>query len=601
MRTEITRQDEEKFLVFKIAKNKIFDGPASFDEIIECISTGGLLLEVSEEEGTKIIDDSALEEIKRVIPYLRKIVDKPRSFIKSLEEKVPVETAKRINHKAVMKLSRDSNDWYARTVLSVKPKNIVSDVNEETIDLYENRFICSLIDLIGELLVEARQHYRNEIKLFDDNSAINAINKEYNYTTASFPFFNKITKRNAYNNQDSDFRQKLSDELNAVKKQENRIIALKRSDFYRTLHKKKKVSDPIQKTNILMFEFNYNQAYKLWKYLKQLHQEEKLSFDVEFTEEELQRHYVLYSMLCVFAALNDMGFRETSGGKLNYADCVVSLDKQFVFSKDKLLLNLSYYNDGIHIRYCYSKEKKKWDEFILFPRYTNFELLSRTQIEEHTTCILDSFIDNTKFSEVSSRYAFVSVNLNRYSENKNLSNKVYRRFYGIGNNYSEDESDEHLKNWADYKTGIIILTPTDLRSNFLRIEKIINYHLIKWIKVDSSLVKCPLCGSNNISAGNDNSITCYGCSHHFSITNCNHCDKEHKKPIVWVKYLNDKFLRNEDVIRGLSEMSPYYKMSKIETIMGEKATTAFDIVKETSGWKLKTICPYCGVQLGDTK
>ena len=142
MKTDITRRDEEKFLKLKIAENSIFDAALSFDEIIDSISVGNLSLEVSDDDGTKIIDDSSIKEIKKIIPRLLEIVDKPRAFSKSLEKKVPVETAKRINHKAIAKLSQDSNDWYARTVLSVKPKNIVSDINEETIDLYENRFIC---------------------------------------------------------------------------------------------------------------------------------------------------------------------------------------------------------------------------------------------------------------------------------------------------------------------------------------------------------------------------------------------------------------------------------------------------------------------------
>ena len=194
MKTEITRKDEEKFLKLKIAENGIFDESLSFDDLINAIGQGNLPLEVSDDDGTKIIDDSSIEEIKKVIPCLLRIIDKPRSFIKSLEEKVPVEIAKRINHKAISKLSQDSNDWYARTVLAVKPKNIVSDINEETIDLYENRFICSLIDRISKLLAQARQFYQDQLKTLDDNSALNAINKEYQYNTSSFKFYNKITK-----------------------------------------------------------------------------------------------------------------------------------------------------------------------------------------------------------------------------------------------------------------------------------------------------------------------------------------------------------------------------------------------------------------------
>ena len=82
MKTEIKRKDEEKFLKFKIADNACFEKPLTFDEIIEYISMGILPLEVSEDDGTKVLDEEQFEEIKRVVPFLLKIIDKPRSFIK---------------------------------------------------------------------------------------------------------------------------------------------------------------------------------------------------------------------------------------------------------------------------------------------------------------------------------------------------------------------------------------------------------------------------------------------------------------------------------------------------------------------------------------
>jgi len=303
MKTEITRKDEEKFLKLRIAENKIFNNVLTFDEIINSISKGEISLEVSEEDGTKIIDDSNLSEIKRVIPFLLKIINKPRSFIKSYEEKVAVETAKRINYKAISKLSQDSNDWYCRTLLSVKPKNILSDISEETIDLYENRFICSLIDKISELLSQAHIYYQGQLKMLDDNAAFIAMNKEYNYSTESFRFFNKIVKHSKERDDDISYRNKVLQELADIKKLENKIVILKKSDFYKELHKKRKVIEPIQKTNILMFEYNYNQAYKLWKYLNQIHQSEKLDLNVEVPEGELEGYYTLYSLLCIFSAL----------------------------------------------------------------------------------------------------------------------------------------------------------------------------------------------------------------------------------------------------------------------------------------------------------
>ena len=57
MNTDITRKDEEKFLKFKIAENSIFDNPLSFDDIIASISNGNLMLEVTDEDGTEVLDN----------------------------------------------------------------------------------------------------------------------------------------------------------------------------------------------------------------------------------------------------------------------------------------------------------------------------------------------------------------------------------------------------------------------------------------------------------------------------------------------------------------------------------------------------------------
>lgn len=600
MKTEIKRKDEEKFLKFKISENECFINTLTFDEIIDCIGSGILPLEVSEDDGTKVLDEEQFEEIKRVVPFLLKIIDKPRSFIKSLEEKVPVETAKKINHKAISKLSRDSNDWYARTVLSVKPKNVVSDINEETIDLYENRFICSLTDKISKLVASRRHYYQDQIKSIDDNNAIFAMERDY-HTTSSFPFFNKLNKNSINFITDSSYRTKLKEELEKTIEVEKKIRLIKRSDFYRSLHKKRKVTDPIQKTNILMFEYNYNQAYKLWKILSQYHEENTLENDVEINEDDLHGYYYLYSFISVLSALHDLGFTEITKNKISYINNSIILRENLKFVRGIEQIFIKLEKDYIKMSYLNSDTKNKIDEFLIYPNYINFETMSRSKVDEYTSEMLNSFIDNSKFTTVSSRYAFVSIDMNRCSEDNTLSERVYRRFYGIGNNYSPDEHPDSLKNWGNYKTGIVIITPTKLRDNFLRIEKIINYHILKGRNISSFGKECPLCGSKYIVDNGNHNYTCRNCRHIISITYCNVCDNAHKKPILWVKYIDDKFLEQEEVIRGdFINIKYFNKIDKIEKIMGEKATTTFELEKDTSGWKLKTICPHCGIKLGST-
>lgn len=599
MKTEITRKDEERFLKLKIADNPVFNNALTFDEIINLIREGSIPLQVSDDDGTKVLDDEQFNEIKRVVPFLLKIIDKPRSFIKSLEEKVPVETAKRINHKAISKLSKDSNDWYARTILSVKPKNVIADINEETIDLYENRFVCSLTDRISKLVASRRQYYQETLKNIDDNSAIWAMDKDY-HTTNSFQFFNKITKYSNTFSHDDNFRDKVAAELEAIEDVEKKIRIIKRSDFYRTLHRKRKVTDPIQKTNILMFEFNYNQAYKLWKYLNQIHEEDKLENNVEIIESELNGYYSLYCLLSVLSAIHDIGFRETSKNTIQYIDNNIKIKNDLVFAKDGNKMTLTMHYNEIHLSYNYDEKKNGWDEFVFIPDYKNFEELNRSEVSDYTEEILNELSTREKRNNITSKYSLLSLNVNRCSEDNTFSDKVYKRLYGIGTNYSSEEKEENLLKWADYKTGISIITPVNLRNNFLRIERIINYHLIRNTNITSPLKKCPLCGGIHITASNNQNYSCHDCHHNISITYCNSCDPGKKRPIIWIKYSDDKFLQRDDVIRGdFAKYKIYDKISKIETIMGEKATTSFELFKDTTGWKLKTICPHCGIRLGD--
>jgi hypothetical protein len=349
-----------------------------------------------------------------------------------------------------------------------------------------------------------------------------------------------------------------------------------------------------------MFEFNYNQAYKLWKYLNEQHKEDKLNLELEIPEEESQATYKLYSCLCLMATLRDMGFTETGNGTLSYKGNAIDFSKPFIFERSEDLIELHLCKEGLKCRLLIDKERNKYDEFIFIANFVNFEPLSRSAVDELTREMLTRYLPTQKFTPISSVYTLVSINLARCSEDNTFADKVYRRFYSIGDNFSTEEKTDYLSKWSDYKSGIIILTPTNLKNNFLKLERIINYHILKNKLGNKKPETCPICG-NPIRENSLNNYSCHYCHHNISFTYCNDCDAEHKKPILWVKYTDDNFVQNETIVRGLSEKSPYYRMGKIETIMGEHATTSFELVFDVDRWKLKTICPHCGIRLGDMR
>ncbi len=492
-----------------------------------------------------------------------------------------------------MKLSQDCNDWYDRTITSVKPKNIISDLNEETIDLYENRFVCLLVKKISKIISDTKKYYLKQLQLLEDNKTVALMNKEFDYTTKSLNFYSKITK-NVLNNDDDSYKNKLVECNEKLTKMEKSINKFKKSILFTQLHNKR-ISNTIQKTNILLFEHNYKKCYELWNLLKEVVNENKLDIQQEVTDEIANNSYHVYNLILLICSLHDMDFKEVTDNKITLSEDGEVSFKELVFVRNNDEITITNEDTTLTILFLNNLNKNYKNIIKLFSNYKNFENITKSQFIDFSTQVLNYLVINEKFSEISSQYALFSFNMTDILNTFSLSERVLRRFYGMGSNYSKEDIDSY--NCGSYKTGLLIVTPNALRTNFIRIEKILNYHLSKNYN-NSSPSHCPLCNSNKISRVNSTDIQCSDCNHIISNTYCNSCDPKHLNKILWIKYKNEKFLQNQDLVSNMNNLEYYQKLDKVELIMGEKAVTTFELEKEESGWKLKTVCPNCGLTLG---
>src|SRR5574344_2115590 len=103
---------------------------------------------IAKEDIDKVtLDYSWVDVLDESIPYLDNIIRNPRRFIVSEEDIVPIEKTKKVGEESVKHLA-------IHTQLiqdvdkegNVKPIKLLNVFKEETIDLYENRFIYSLIN-----------------------------------------------------------------------------------------------------------------------------------------------------------------------------------------------------------------------------------------------------------------------------------------------------------------------------------------------------------------------------------------------------------------------------------------------------------------------
>ena len=298
--------------------NKKQESEASLEDLIDSIQmSDGILLEYPYEELSKEIEKFLHKEILDALPCINYIIQHPRTFIKTVESKVPVQRAKTINNQAISRLSRDSNDWYARTYLNVIPKNIVANVYEETINLYENRFVYTLINR----LVRYARIKKNQIDLM--LMRINSNNLE---TVKNDMLYSNNDSNFGY---DSDFLSNLNEVNSSVPnlvKQEERLYKLSNAfnkiltdlnlilstDFYKELRKYPEVKNPIKPTNLLRFNKYYRVCYELWETMNNPETEKIYDKDYiidSFSKKDIDTLYYMYVFINVLGSLKSRKFK----------------------------------------------------------------------------------------------------------------------------------------------------------------------------------------------------------------------------------------------------------------------------------------------------
>jgi ribosomal protein S27AE len=594
------RADENRFLVTKVYRQfkKLYPDGTTFEDIIGSFKNFDLKLSITDQDLVITSNEDAFDEIAKTIPYLRKICHTPRSFIKSIEEKIQIDQVKRINKKAISKLSNNSNDWYARTFTMVKPKSVIADINEETLDIYENRLIRTLIDLISNRLI-ARESYLNRLLSEKKDSDIErTLMIEFKKNIQQDSLLYKLNAEK-YSRvlTESDIYEMLA-KVNDVQKS---ISILKQSELYRSLRRKSKVKSPILVTNILMFENNYKHAYKLWRELEKVIESQSIHY-VDQEEAHISDFYCIYFTLNVLAALYDLGFSRSNNAVIKLEDYKLKInsreDTLVLYKKmwNKELI-VSLYYDINNTLFCELKVENSLRKLTFDYDFTDFEEMSTIQIREFLSKCLKSFDKYSRttkhFERTNSNYQVISLDINYFYKERDLDDHTIRKLYSIGDFFEKQDII-----WNDYKRGVGIITPLDIQGNITRLKRIFNYHIYKVLNVGLSLTKCPICGNNEIRKANETDYTCGKCSHMISTTYHDKCDPKHEKPILWIKYSNNKYLSKPEVINAVHDESFIKRARRAEIIMGEYAITSSYIIEENAELKLKTVCPNCGEVLG---
>ena len=251
-----------------------------------------------------------IDQIEFSCPYLDIIVRNPKLTLIKEERVVNVEKSKKVTVESIKDLSRHTNyiSKYDEENNFVEPSKILNVFNEETYNIYENRFLYTLIKQVESFILKKEE----ELKDFKFNDS-----KLLEYSATSMTDYEKVSielRLNSESFPDNKPNSKLNDEIKIAKARIKRIKDFIRSWNSSELFKELErvhislVNPPIKKTNILLKNPNFQIAIRLWDYLQKydLQERNNLRPDMEQTGKNPLQDFVDHSFLIDYFVLDSI-------------------------------------------------------------------------------------------------------------------------------------------------------------------------------------------------------------------------------------------------------------------------------------------------------
>lgn len=277
-----------------------------FRYLFEMAQASGTTIEQQREELVKVVDEEWISMIEDSLDAINTIIEKPRRFITTEEEVVPVSLAKKISADSVRHLSQNTQFLAPSDDGGVHPTRILNVNTVETYDLYENRFIYHLIQHLltfvdkrtDVIFWSTGNEIRNRFKM---HSKIDDAYEEIEYNVEM-----TIKNRQSFAENDADNM----DVFMRIDRVRRLVMALRGASFCQIMNGCSAVRSPIQRTNLIMKDPNYRKCYQLWQFMERYDkvgynidvQQQALAFDDEYM---VQMYTNLINNYAVFKSLTD--------------------------------------------------------------------------------------------------------------------------------------------------------------------------------------------------------------------------------------------------------------------------------------------------------
>jgi hypothetical protein len=278
--------------------NRLNTDESTFEKFLAAVRGGQNSVTHNVVSQALMLDDGWILTIESALYSVEQIVRNPRKFIAENELIVDVEKARRTNAKTVRHLS--SHSQYIQNIDekgNVMPKKLLTAELEEDVAIYENRFICALVN---RLILFVEQRYKDlngKLDVFDQKNV--GLVSNFTFGESKFKCDIKLTVEQPP--EDRAKLEKNKDLFERVELIRRRLKVLQTTDFIKKLSAQKAVRPPIQKTNLLTKNVDYNNCYKLWLYISSY---TYLGYSIEIKDKNLPVDGDYFDDLAVISTLS---------------------------------------------------------------------------------------------------------------------------------------------------------------------------------------------------------------------------------------------------------------------------------------------------------
>jgi exonuclease SbcC len=240
-----------------------------YDELDRAIDTGVNKYSLFNRYFEKKIDLDWVEEIEACIIPLDNIIRVPRKFIVQEEEIVPIERARKITNESIRHLAQHTNMIAKVEGDDVTPNEILNVFREESFEVYENRFVFTLMQNLIRF-IDVRY---NVIFNISDDDNMSSIKMESDFERGREKVSYKLemsTQSGGGELEDNDvgLNGENATAFQRIERVKRIINEYAHSSFMRELQNCVPVRPPIMRTNAIQKNPNFRACLKLWQFIQ---------------------------------------------------------------------------------------------------------------------------------------------------------------------------------------------------------------------------------------------------------------------------------------------------------------------------------------------